>query len=215
VGFPGGVQVRGEYLSFGRPASMVFHAKFERVPTADDCQSLTRAYGLWESLGGLIPTGYSTLRSNDSHFVGCRAFSVDPAGGGSFTDGPFSRDGFITEHLGRHLPTTMAPLVYWEHTPEKPQPGRTYCTGLTDVMISFTADSAVIDDLNADALLSIMNNLRAAFLEANGAVQVGVERMRGGVLIEPWGAYPVSGCHVGDRLMGAQRRRTRPESYRT
>jgi hypothetical protein len=212
VGFPGGVCIRGMYRSFRRSASMVFWAKYPHVPTAGECKALTEAYGLWESNGFIIPLGYALLRSADSHFVGSRAASCDPAGGGSYVDGPFDRPGFIPSGVSAHLPTTLAPLVYWEHTPEKPQPGRTYCLGLTEQMNRFTGDTEVINDLYGDALLTQMQELRGFFALAGGAVQVGVERMRGGVRLPVWNTYPVTGAHLGDRLMGSQRRRTRPDN---
>lgn len=188
---------------------MTFYARFPHPPTKQDCKLLTEGIGLWESIGGIFPVGYATLRSQDSRFIDCRAWSLDIGSDAVFISGPFDREGAIPPFSSAHLPTSLAPLIYWNTDPPRPtMRGRTYMVGLTEQFNRFVGDTEYINDLYGDALVTSAEEIKGFFADA-GAEQVLVSSQQGGRRLDPMPSYPVVSATNGDRLMGGQRRRTR------
>lgn len=188
---------------------MTFFATFGHPPTESDLKALTDQYGLWESTGFIIPIGYATLRSQDHHFVDCRAWSLDQSSNATYISGGFDRVGAVPNFVSPMIPTALCPMIYWNTNPRKRIRGRTYCTGLTEQFTRFTGDTSVINDLYGDALVTQFEELAGFFSIGAGATQVIVETRDGGLPLPTLVGYPVESATVGDRLMGVQRRRTR------
>lgn len=188
---------------------MSFYARFPRVPTLVDCHAVCDALRAWDSIEGLVPVGYATLRSADSHLERVTARSLDPTERHVYESSRFDQAGLVPSQSQAHLPTSCAPLVYWltdnSFTFSK---HRTYACGLHEGFTRFTGDTEVINDFFADALLTTMGNVRG-FLTDIGAEQVVLRFTRYGQPLPLSPSAAVVGQAVGDRLMGSQRRRTR------
>lgn len=205
----GTVELRASYLCRDRYASMTFHFRRDdgNPPSAIDCMKVAQGYGLWENDGFL--DGYWLLRSDESHFTSADVWSLDDRARSSFTDIPFDRPGAIPGIAGKLLPTTLCPLVRWGTVERGKQAGRTYAVGMTTLCQDREGDLEVVNGLYLDALATIFGELGARVFDSSGLVQC-IPTEKG-----PWGTkslkFPSGVNDVGVyRLMGSQRRRTRP-----
>lgn len=203
------VRLLAEYESFGRAAHMVFHVDVGHVPDAGDCQNVTEIYGLWENSGTIVPFGYFVLRSQDSFFTGSWAYSIDPASKASFLDGPFRRPGGLPFLGSSELPTSIAPLVYWNTSPERRHRGRTYAVGVVADATTGESDGMSVSALYQDALVTQFESLILQVAAVESYQLVLVEYQSHGVRAPIMPTFPCVGCHMDSRPMGTQRRRSR------
>jgi hypothetical protein len=193
---------------------MTFYGEFGRTPTPADCAALVSAYEQWESTSFVLPVGYTDFRSFDSRFVDCRAWSLDVTRSAIHIGGPFDRPGSIPPFLNRALATTLAPIIYWLVGPDHRRYGRTYATGLTDLVVTGGGDAERLEFFAAAALQGQFAQLAKFFAAAATARQVILTTRESGMQLNPAPWTEVQSCTTGDGLLGAQRRRTRqsPES---
>jgi len=206
---PGTAMCRMEYQGWGKNASMTFYAYFGHPPDVGELELLDHQLGLWESLGILIPLGYSSLRSIDSHFVGMRLWSLDPDSNARYFDEGFDRPGLVPGQVSEMLPSPVSPMIYWKTAnPERRRRGRTYCVGISAEATRIGYDPNNINPIWGDGLITIMNDL-TQFMQNANANQVLIQTHQGGRLLDTFPIFPVAAAGTGDGILGVQRRRLR------
>jgi hypothetical protein len=203
------VRLKAEYEAFGRPSSMVFHARTHlgAIPIDQDCKRAIQAYGLWEDSG--FGFGYTLVRHQDSVFRRCNAWSLDRRSQASFIDTPFSRPGQLGRLEGYHMVATdLAPLIRWYHGDRQPH-GRTYAVGVAQNELDVDDDRQVLGEVEAGDVATIFRRLAPMLQTYAGLVLVSLRTRIGGVALAVPDVLDITTGDMPTRLMATQRRRTR------
>lgn len=201
--------LRAGYAAFGRFAENVFvFATLDgHAPTAEELGDLAFNYGVWEQ--DIAGIGYSTLRSSDSQFVGCRVNSIDSRHQTFHIDGPVSVAGLIPSFVFGMLPSNLSPIIRWATAEKGLATGRTYAVGITTAATKGNSDGAELNGLYRDALATIYGDLAPTVAAPVGYKMVHLVRaVKRGPVLGP-SALDITGLGVYVRC-GTQRRRLRP-----
>jgi hypothetical protein len=210
--WPGLVRLHARYNSFGRPASMVFHVQLATDAVPADLVALSNVYRQFETSGSPLYLGYSQVRSTNSSFFGCDAWSLGLANRCTHVDVGEHIDGQIPYVVTRQLPTSLAPRVEWLIEGRPMRSPRTYMTGLSSFLLADSTDAEYFDSASQIVLVNLWQLLINLVGGYEGAQLVGVQTRGSPAPRHVLATYPIYAPNVKRGPFGTQRRRTRAAS---
>jgi hypothetical protein len=198
------------YRTSSRNSSFVLTARRNDAGAieATDPELLSYACGQWDY--NTLGLGYWLLRTIQSFYERTDVYSLDSSTPYQFTDYNHNGIGFIPDILSGPLPTSCAPIMNWTVAGARRR-ARTYLPCLTQEVMSagFGGDTSQLSTEAQVYLKTIFQDLYDELVLA-GFTMVKLVTRSAGVELVPALRYDITGCAGPYKLMGTQRRRTRP-----
>lgn len=205
---PGLVRLRATYHAYSRPSSITWYVQKIGYLTNSDVDDVAQDFRDWDGRHHFPPAGYCEARGTDSLLVEIRAESCDPAVTAISLKEGIADGGIIGSEIFPLLPTSTAPLMFWDTDPRRPYRGRTYLPGLTTNVYGGLTDLMSVSGAWQAALIGYGMNWVEGMYDL-GFIAVLVETQRNNARLTPVLTYPIVQAAMNGEPMGTQRRRSR------